>query len=249
MIVKNEHHVIERCLNSLKPFIDYWVIVDTGSTDGTQALIRQTLKEIPGELYERPWVDFASNREEALQLAKSSRQADYFLIMDADDYLVYEEGFALPELTRDYYYIIQRPTILRQQEVPNIRLYKSDLDWHWSRALHEKLTAPDAKTEGTIERIICMYTREGARAQDREYLRKDIEILEEMRRQEPDNPENLAYLAAAYVYIRKFKKALEMYEKRLTLRGHPDELFHVMTQIAKLQGFLHYEPSTVSESY
>jgi glycosyltransferase involved in cell wall biosynthesis len=36
MIVKNESKVIERCLRSVKGCIDYWVIVDTGSTDDTQ---------------------------------------------------------------------------------------------------------------------------------------------------------------------------------------------------------------------
>ncbi len=35
MIVKDESHVITRVLNSVTPYIDYWVIVDTGSTDGT----------------------------------------------------------------------------------------------------------------------------------------------------------------------------------------------------------------------
>ena len=30
MIVKNEASVIGRCLPSLRPIIDYWVIVDTG---------------------------------------------------------------------------------------------------------------------------------------------------------------------------------------------------------------------------
>ena len=38
MIVKNEQPVIRRCLASVKEMIDYWVIVDTGSTDGTQDL-------------------------------------------------------------------------------------------------------------------------------------------------------------------------------------------------------------------
>ena len=32
MIVKNEAPVIERCLASVRPWVDYWVIVDTGST-------------------------------------------------------------------------------------------------------------------------------------------------------------------------------------------------------------------------
>lgn len=39
------------------PFISSWVIVGTGSEDGTQHVIRSYLANagIPGELYERPW--------------------------------------------------------------------------------------------------------------------------------------------------------------------------------------------------
>ena len=65
MIVKNEAHVIRRCLDSVRPLIDRWVIVDTGSTDGTQALIRELMADVPGELHERPWVDFSTNRNQA----------------------------------------------------------------------------------------------------------------------------------------------------------------------------------------
>ena len=43
MIVKNESKVIERCLTSCLPLIDYWVISDTGSTDGTQIIIKKLL--------------------------------------------------------------------------------------------------------------------------------------------------------------------------------------------------------------
>ena len=46
MIVKNEAHCIIRCLESIKPYINYWVICDTGSTDGTQNVIKEYLKEI-----------------------------------------------------------------------------------------------------------------------------------------------------------------------------------------------------------
>src|ERR1700722_17972902 len=70
MIVKNESKVIQRCLDSVKPHIDYWVIVDTGSTDGTQEIIKKHMKGIPGKLYERPWKNFGESRSEAFDLAK-----------------------------------------------------------------------------------------------------------------------------------------------------------------------------------
>ena len=81
MIVKNEAHVIERCLKSLLPHISHWVICDTGSTDGTQEKIKELLKDVPGELYEDPWVHFAHNRTLAIQRAKG--KGDYHLMMDS----------------------------------------------------------------------------------------------------------------------------------------------------------------------
>ena len=91
MIVKNESRAIEKCLSSVKNHIDYWVIVDTGSTDGTQEIIRKQLETIPGELHERPWKNFGENRQEALKLAKG--RGDYLFFIDADDFLEYEKDF------------------------------------------------------------------------------------------------------------------------------------------------------------
>jgi glycosyltransferase involved in cell wall biosynthesis len=91
MIVKNEAAVIERCLASVLPHIDAWAICDTGSSDGTQDLIRRRLVHLPGELIERPWVDFATNRNEALDLAR--RHGDYALVVDADDIVEADSRF------------------------------------------------------------------------------------------------------------------------------------------------------------
>ena len=43
MIVKNETHIIKECFDTIYDQIDYWVIVDTGSTDGTQEFIKNYL--------------------------------------------------------------------------------------------------------------------------------------------------------------------------------------------------------------
>ena len=65
IIVKNESHNIEKTLQNLCEYIpfDDWVIVDTGSTDGTQDLIKQLLnaKNIAGELQQWEWNELRHN--------------------------------------------------------------------------------------------------------------------------------------------------------------------------------------------
>src|ERR1700730_6382681 len=83
MIVKNESGVIERCLNSARPHIDSWIIVDTGSDDDTCERVERTLIEVPGRLEHRPFVNFGHNRTELMELAYRQR-SDWLLLLDAD---------------------------------------------------------------------------------------------------------------------------------------------------------------------
>ena len=104
MIVKNESAVIKRCIDSVKDYIDYWVICDTGSTDGTQQIIEDTMKEygISGELHNTEWKDYGRNRTESMQL--SFGKSDYRLVIDADDYLEVEDPSKIfTDLTQDAY--------------------------------------------------------------------------------------------------------------------------------------------------
>src|SRR5262249_26994369 len=97
LIVKNESQVIRRCLDSLADLVDAVVIVDTGSSDDTVAVVRGIDFAVPIHLYQRPWVDFAHNRNELLKLA--SPLADYLLLLDADHTV---QG-TLPPLDADVY--------------------------------------------------------------------------------------------------------------------------------------------------
>ncbi|MDO4432258.1 MAG: glycosyltransferase [Aerococcaceae bacterium] len=87
MIVKNEAPIIEETLRLVcaKFPIDYWVISDTGSTDGTQDIIQQTMIDlrISGELHQDRWINFGDSRQRALDHARG--KADYILFFDADD--------------------------------------------------------------------------------------------------------------------------------------------------------------------
>lgn len=248
MIVKNESHVITRCLGSVKPLIDSWVIVDTGSTDGTQKIIKDFMKDIPGELFERPWVNFEHNREEALQLAKKSKvaRADYILFMDADDYLVRDANFKMPDMTHDYYLMVSRSSG-SEHYLP--RLVKSSLDWHWHDVLHEYIQALDARTGVKMEGIENVYTGEGARSKDPEKYKKDARILEEALKKHPNNARYMFYLGRSYQGAQEPEKALENYEKRVKMGGWPEEVFWSYLQIARLRDQLNQDPKKVEASY
>lgn len=55
MIVKDEAPVIERCLASVRPLLDSWCVVDTGSSDDTPQKVARALAGLPGTLHHRPW--------------------------------------------------------------------------------------------------------------------------------------------------------------------------------------------------
>jgi glycosyltransferase involved in cell wall biosynthesis len=244
MIVKNETDVICRCLASTKPLIDYWVIVDTGSTDGTQQMIKDFMKDIPGELHERPWKNFAHNRNEALELVK--RKSDYVLIIDADDVLEYPKDFKWPELNMDGYYIqvISNGIVLQR-----FHLLNNHLQWKWKGVLHEVVGSADAKKCKLIEGIIYRPIGGGARSNDPNKYLKDAQILEEALKEEPNNRRYVFYLAQSYFDGQNFSKAIENYEKRIGMGGWRDEIFWSKYKIAVTKEAMHVDEKEFIQAY
>lgn len=80
MIVKDEERCLKRCLDSVRGLVDRMIVVDTGSQDGTREIARRA----GAEVYDHTWKnDFAEARNYALSLS----DADWNLILDADEYI------------------------------------------------------------------------------------------------------------------------------------------------------------------
>jgi glycosyltransferase involved in cell wall biosynthesis len=244
MIVRNEAPVIRRCLDSVLPFIDAWAIVDTGSTDGTQELIREHLAAIPGELFERPWVNFAHNRTEALQLAAG--RADYILVIDADEILEHDGGFSMPALSADSYNVEVRYggcTYLRKQ------LVKASLPWRYVGVVHEYLHCDDARGGAVLDGLRTIPRHDGSRARDPQTYRRDALLLENALLDEPDNARSVFYLAQSYRDADDPELAIRHYKRRVDMGGWPEEVWFSLYQIAVLRERLGHPWAEVMQDY
>ncbi|HEX3392497.1 MAG TPA: glycosyltransferase [Solirubrobacteraceae bacterium] len=228
MIVRDEAEVIGRCLQSVREHIDYWVICDTGSTDGTQEIVGEALADVPGELHERPWVSFGHNRTELLGIARG--KADYLLLLDAD--MTVSIGRALAELDRDAY-------MLRFDEDPEYWLkclVSGRRRWWYEGSTHEYIATDEPHTTSSLKQIVVHHHHDGsARAQ--KFLR-DKDLLVRDLRCEPDNPRVVFYLAQTCRDLGEHRRAMDLYSRRARMGGWEEEAFYALYQVGVMQAQL-----------
>ncbi len=232
MIVKNEAGVIRRCLDSVMPFIDRWVIVDTGSTDGTQDIIASHLRGLPGQLHSAKWKDFGSNRTEAIKFAAG--QGDYLLFMDADDIIVTPPGFRMPELTAGAYQLMIEYGGLNYWRTAMV---SQSLSWRYAGVLHEYLECDVPYTTARLDgpKIVANVDEGEFTEESRtEKYRTHVAILKAALAKEPDNTRNTFYLAQSYRDSKQPQLALKTYEKRAAMGGWEEEVWYSKFQAAVL---------------
>jgi tetratricopeptide (TPR) repeat protein len=216
MIVRDEAAVIERCLASARPFLDGWVICDTGSTDGTPERIEAALSGIPGELHRHEWHDFGANRSELMECAFG--KAEYLLLLDADMTLSVD---AWPEsLTEDAYLIRHAGSL--DYAVP--RLVRGDISWRYEGSTHEYLTADGDHSSEVLPGVVVEHHADGsARAHK---LERDLALLERDLTENPRDARALFYLAQTYADLGEDERAIELYTRRVTLGDWDEEAFY-----------------------
>jgi glycosyltransferase involved in cell wall biosynthesis len=188
MIVRDESAVIERCLKSVRPLIDSWVICDTGSRDGTPELIERALGGIPGRLHQRPWVDFGHNRSEAMALARGT--ADYLLLLDAD-MTVELVGEQPDELTADSYLLrfVDDPEYWLKALISDRRPWKSVGSTHEFAAVADGL--PERQEQ--LDAVIVTHHADGGTRSEK--LERDARLLARDLATDANNVRTVFYLA------------------------------------------------------
>ena len=113
-IVKDEAHCILIMLESAAKISDAIVIADTGSTDGTQDLIRKFGEEnnIPTYVFERPFDDFEKSRNFGMEKAREvvdelgwNSSDCWTWWCDADETIIVDPKFNKKQFVNDLYMI------------------------------------------------------------------------------------------------------------------------------------------------
>ncbi len=190
------------------------------------------LKDVPGELHERSWKDFASNRNESLNLATG--KTSHVLVIDADDVLELAENFQLPVLTEDVYTL---SVIFGERTIARAHVFRPEL-YRYVGVFHEYLApvneTPDVSWTIPDRRIPTMRMRimgGGNRSRDPQRLARDVQTLRRAIEEEPHLARHYTlYLAKTWIEVSRVSgnskylaPATEAYEKYVAMGGVEEE--------------------------
>ena len=234
-IIKNEEQIIKRCLNNILSLVDAICITDTGSTDNTVNIVNEFFEglDIPAKLYHDEWKNFGHNRTNSflnsVEFCKElgwDLTKTYGLLLDADMNLVIK-SFNKNDLNKNGYNLIQENSNL---EYYNTRFLKMSFNWKCIGVTHEYWDGEDVGNI-TKDKIYINDVGDGGCKSDK--ISRDIRLLEAGLVEEPKNDRYHFYLAQSYKDKGDFKKAIELYKKRINLNGWCEEVWYSHYMISK----------------
>lgn len=232
-MVKNEQANMRRLITSVKSWIDGVVVCDTGSTDDTVKITKETLEEykIPGRIYQYPWENFGASRTKSFECFKDwvSRFTEwdlknvYGLLLDADMVLSDEGGIrARLQMADDS----QGGFNLQQQNggliYENTRLVRASAPWKCIGYTHEYWGC-DGKNTGSIHSPVITDIGDGGCKADK--YPRDARLLEEELKEKPDNVRTLFYLGQTYMSLGRNDDAIRVLSRRIELKGWEEEVY------------------------
>ncbi|MDD5271939.1 MAG: glycosyltransferase family 2 protein, partial [Methylovulum sp.] len=255
MIVKNEAKVIRRCLSSVLPLIDYVLIEDTGSTDGTQDLIRAFLREhqLSGQVLDEPWQNFAANRNSVLAKLRGRTEIDYVLMIDADEILVFATEFDSAGFKKNLSApVYDIPTHFNGLVYNRPQLFSNRLPLAYKAVLHEYLDCADLSPRIQVRGFFNQPTTEGVRSQNPDKFRADAALLAQTLQTETDPfliSRYTFYLAQSYWDIGELELAVATYLRRAQQGFWHQEVTVSLYNAAHLKEALGHAPKDILPLY
>jgi tetratricopeptide (TPR) repeat protein len=254
MIVKDEGKIIERCLQSAIEFIDFFVIMDTGSKDDTVKKIKKTFdkynkdqkknQKIRGIIFKGEFKNFSHARNKCLKVAYDKSGADYILLLDADHLLVFPQKSEIElkiQLSKyeniGSFYITQIDEKLSYKNTRLIKIPNSSGRYYYKGYTHEVLMSIEKDNRITLP-ISDVYiqdlgdggSKDGKSDRDQKLLLQEIESSGGTLYSRP-----YFYLANTYFGQKNLEQAEKYYRKRISLGGWEEELWYCYYRIGMIK--------------
>ena len=208
-MVGNESKTITRMLESVAPYIDYYVVQCNGTEDNTREVIEEFFKEkgIPGYTYFIDWNFPGWNRDHTLQeCLKANHGCDWILRMDADERLQVDETFDWSVLDNNTIQSFNLTAEAGDTKYFRTWLWNANLPWFFQHdKRHETIHLPEIGEN--FQRINMPYGFRHLVSQDGETWHVPRKFLKDALELEIDkivgntvlqDPYHLWYLAKSY---------------------------------------------------
>lgn len=160
--------------------------MDTGSTDGTQNIIRECMEGIPGILGSCEWDGFADARNKVLKLAKYF-QSRFLFILDADEIVSGD----LSKLPDD---LICGNVLLygkNRNGLPRTTILRNGFNWKYVGRVHEYPVLNGKISDAMmVEGISIQTDSSGSRHKNPQWLLNDIRLLSQDMLEHPEDRRN-----------------------------------------------------------
>jgi glycosyltransferase involved in cell wall biosynthesis len=254
-ICKDESHVIGKMLESCKTITDLIVVNDTGSTDGTQDIIRKFGEDnnIPTYVFERPFDDFEKSRNHAIQKLKdvvaelgwdANKVHGYWF--DCDETLVIDPKFNKDQFVNDLYMI---NTFIGQMKYTRNTFFRVSKPFRWYGPIHEFIVCDDQNiTSGLAENIFVDVKMTGASWQGDipTKYKNHAFVLEKYIDANRQDPRWIFYTAQSYhdsasmpdnkeENEERLRRALKYYKERVNRTdGYAEEVYYSQFRIGTI---------------
>ncbi|HHL0974619.1 TPA: glycosyltransferase [Bacillus cereus] len=251
MIVKNEAHTLDRCLQSIQDIPDEIIIVDTGSTDTTKEIAKKWTEHV----YDFEWIyDFSAARNEAFRHATK----DYIFWLDADDVLKPADANKLRILKNvldpriDAVSMKYHADFDAQGNVTSsairFRLFKQTKSYTWIGIVHENIEVP--ATDVTLASDIIVTHQ----VQERKRSSRNLALYE--RYIANDNkltPHDLFHYGRELLLHERYREAITIFEQYLATPGIAPEIrLFILNELASCYNFIQdtqQEQETILQSF